>query len=88
MENTLSLVTKDTPSQKTRDDSRVWRERALTEDELFEATNEVGCSGWFLRLSISGMYPRRVGPYSDQESALEWAPCAMFKTRWKAIRPM
>ena len=72
MENALSIVTKSKPSQKTRKaDPKVWRERALAEDELFEGTDEVGRSGWFLRLSLTGMYPRRVGPYSSKEDALE-----------------
>jgi hypothetical protein len=72
MENTLSIVTTDTPKQKTRKtDPKVWRERALTEEELFEGTDEVGRSGWFLRVSLTGMYPRRIGPYPSKEKALE-----------------
>lgn len=72
MENTLSIVTTDKPKQKTRkSDPKVWRERALMEEELFEGTDEVGRSGWFLRLSLTGLYARRVGPYSSQEKALE-----------------
>lgn len=50
---------------------RVWRERTLTEEELFHGTDEAGRTGWFLRLSVTGLYPRRIGPYSSQEAALE-----------------
>lgn len=49
---------------------RVWRERTLSEEELFHGTDEAGRTGWFVRLSLTGLYPRRIGPYSSQEEAL------------------
>lgn len=63
MENALSIVTKDEPNQRRRKTAaKAWRERVLTEDELFEGTDDVGHSGWwFLRLNFTGMYPRRLG---------------------------
>lgn len=52
-------------------DARVWRERVLTPEDLFHGTDEAGRTGWFLRLSMTGMYPRRLGPYDSQEEALD-----------------
>lgn len=49
---------------------RVWRERVLTPEDLFHAEDEAGRIGWFLRLSLTGLYPRRIGPYSSKEEAL------------------
>lgn len=49
---------------------RVWRERILTDDDLFHGTDEAGRVGWFLRLSLTGMYPRRIGPYHTKTEAL------------------
>ncbi len=49
---------------------RVWRERTLSEEELFHGTDEAGRTGWFLRLSVTGLYPRRIGPYHTKEDAL------------------
>jgi hypothetical protein len=49
---------------------RTWRERALSEEELFQGTDEAGRTGWFLRLTLTGMYPRRIGPYDSKEEAL------------------
>lgn len=49
---------------------RVWRERILTEEELFHGEDEAGRMGWFLRLSVTGLYPRRIGPYHTREEAL------------------
>jgi hypothetical protein len=49
---------------------QIWRERPVTDDVMFKATDECGRSGWFLRLTISGLYPRRVGPYETKTEAL------------------
>jgi hypothetical protein len=38
---------------------------------LFHGTDEAGRTDWYLRLSVTGLYPRRIGPYSSQEEALE-----------------
>ena len=78
MENTLSMVPKEIPRSKTRKaDSRVWRERALLEEELFHGTDEAGRTGWFLRLTLTGMYPRRIGPYDSKEDALAVSEAVM-----------
>lgn len=58
--------------ETTQEDSvRVWRERVLTDEELFHAEDGAGRKGWFLRLSVTGMYPRRIGPFSSKEEALD-----------------
>lgn len=49
---------------------RVWRERTLSEEELFHGTDEAGRTGWFVRLSLTGLFPRRIGPYDSKEAAL------------------
>ena len=54
----------------SRKRTRTWRERALAPDEIFRGTDEVGRSGWFLRFAVTGMYPRRFGPYDSYEDAL------------------
>lgn len=46
-----------------------YRERAVSEDWLFHGKDEVGREGWFVRIEVTGMYPRRVGPFATQEEA-------------------
>lgn len=66
----LAIVTRETPKQETQEENhRIWRERALTEEELFHGTDGAGRTGWFLRLTLPGLYPRRIGPYASQEDA-------------------
>lgn len=48
-----------------------YRERAISEDWLFHGKDEVGREGWFVRIEVTGMYPRRVGPFATQEEACE-----------------
>ena len=69
MDNTLALV-KETKKKSTQQ-GRIWRECPVTDDMIFEATVECGRSGWFLRLKVSGLYPRRVGPYKSEEHAID-----------------
>ena len=68
METTLSLVTDEQARPET---PHIWREQPVSEDWLFRGRDEVGRSGWFLRLSITGLYPRRVGPFPSKAKALE-----------------
>lgn len=55
------------------EDPRSWsfREQELSKEWLFQGKDERGFDGWFLRLEVTGLYPRRVGPFSSQEKALE-----------------
>ena len=66
----LAIVTKETQKLETgEEDRRIWRERALSEEELLHGTDEAGRTGWFLRLTLPGLYPRRIGPYPSHEAA-------------------
>ena len=71
MDTPLALVTAEATERKPEEKARIWRERPLTEEVLFRGTDESGRSGWFLRLSVSGLYPRRVGPYRTKADALD-----------------
>jgi hypothetical protein len=50
--------------------AKIWRERPVTEEVLFRGTDEYGRSGRFLRLTVSGLYPRHVGPCRTKGQAL------------------
>ena len=70
MNNALALVNdgkKSTPARQVK----IWRECPITDDVIFHGTDGSGRSGWFLRLTITGLYPRRVGPYRTKEQAIE-----------------
>jgi len=71
MDTPLALVTTESTKMKPEEKGRIWRECPLTEDVLFRGTDEGGRSGWFLRLTVSGMYPRRVGPYRTKAEAID-----------------
>jgi hypothetical protein len=70
MGKALTLVSGSTET-KAEQTGCPWRERPVTEDLIFRGTDDCGRSGWFLRLTASGLYPRRVGPYRTQRQAIE-----------------
>jgi hypothetical protein len=70
MSKALTLVSESKETKPARKE-KIWRERPITDDLLFQGTDECGRSGWFLRLTVSGLYPRRVGPYRTKDHALE-----------------
>jgi len=70
MDTPLALVTDTTPKTPARR-GKIWRECPVTEEILFKGTDEGGRSGWFLRLTVSGLYPRRVGPYRTKALAID-----------------
>ena len=70
MDNALALVN-ETQEIKPAQRAKIWRECPLTDDEIFQATDEGGRSGWFLRVRVSGLYPRRVGPYTTKRTAID-----------------
>ena len=71
MKQSHNDVSGDELDESTQEEPvRVWRERILTEEELFHGTDEAGRTGWFLRLSVTGLYPRRIGPYHTKEEAV------------------
>lgn len=69
MDKALALVN-ETKQMKPSRGGRLWRECPVTDDVIFEATDDCGRAGWFLRLTVSGLYPRRVGPYRTKEQAI------------------
>ena len=72
MDTPLALVTDETDEtqeKKRKEKDRPCRELPVTEDELFRGTDELGCSGWFIRLTVAGLFPRRVGPYRTKSEA-------------------
>ena len=69
MDNALALVN-ETKQMKPSLGRRLWRECPVMDDVIFEATDDCGRAGWFLRLTVSGLYPRRVGPYLTKEQAI------------------
>ena len=69
MNTALAVVTDTQELKPVR--VNIWREWPLTEDMIFRGQDEAGRSGWFLRLTVTGLYPRRVGPYRTMDQALE-----------------
>lgn len=65
MGKALSLV----KAEKATEPCRTWRETPMTTDIIFRGKDACGRSGWFLRLTVSGLYPRRVGPYPTKQAA-------------------
>lgn len=55
----------------TENTGRNWLETPITDDILFRGKDACGRSGWFLRLIVTGLYPRRIGPYPTRTAALE-----------------
>lgn len=71
MQKVSNTVSQNELDETTHEeDVRIWRERPCTSEEVFHGVDEAGRTGWFLRLSVTGMYPRRIGPYNSQEEAL------------------
>lgn len=71
MDTPLTLVTTDAIEPEPTRIVRSLRELPVTDDVLFRATDERGRSGWFVRLTVGGMFPRRVGPYRTKSEASE-----------------
>jgi hypothetical protein len=71
MDTPLTLVTTDAIELELTRIVRSLRELPVTDDELFRGTDERGRSGWFVRLTVGGMFPRRVGPYRTNSEASE-----------------
>jgi len=69
MENNMALATVE-PEAEPTGPSRIWREMPITDDIIFRGKDEFGRAGWFVRITVSGLYPRRVGPYPTKKAAL------------------
>jgi hypothetical protein len=50
---------------------QVWHERALSGQSIFHGEDELGRTGWFLRLEVTGLFPRRCGPFASREEAVD-----------------
>jgi hypothetical protein len=48
-----------------------YRECDPSAECLFQGRDEVGREGWFLRIEVMGMFPRRCGPFETREEALK-----------------
>jgi hypothetical protein len=66
-----SLFRKVSQQSGTASPPHHYRERAVSEDWLFHGKDEVGREGWFVRIEVTGMYPRRYGPFATQAEACE-----------------
>ena len=71
MDTPLTLVTDEVPEREPKRIAHTWRELPVTEDMLFRGTDERGRAGWFCRLTVGGLFPRRVGPYRTKSEARE-----------------
>ena len=69
MDTPLTLVTTEATEPEPKRIVRTWRELPVTEDVLFRGTDERGHAGWFVRLTVGGMFPRRIGPYRTKSEA-------------------
>lgn len=66
----MALVTAE-PEARPTGPCRIWRETPIINDIIFRGKDACGRSGWFLRLTVSGLYPRRVGPYPTKRAAID-----------------
>ena len=48
-----------------------YRECDPSADYLFQGRDEAGREGWFIRIEVTGMFPRRCGPFETREEATE-----------------
>ena len=69
MDTPLTRVMADATEMEPKRIVRSWRELPVTDDVLFRGTDERGRSGWFVRLLVEGLFPRRVGPYRTKSEA-------------------
>ena len=75
MQNGVALIDENPgttlPEQQEHNPaSPVYRECPLSEHSIFYGTEEANFQGWFLRIHVTGMYPRRCGPFTTREGAL------------------
>ena len=60
MEKSVTLV-KSEPEAEPTELRRTWREQPITSDTVFRGKDECGRIGWFVRITVSGLYSRRLG---------------------------
>jgi hypothetical protein len=71
MDTPLTLVTAEDTEREPKRIVHSLRELPVMDDMLFRGTDERGRSGWFCRLIVGGLFPRRVGPYRTKSEASE-----------------
>ena len=65
----LALVRNGSKQQTEASIPHYFRERPVSEEWLFQGKDELGREGWFLRIEVTGLYPRRCGPFTTQAKA-------------------
>ena len=68
---TIVKLTDKQPVAESSTNGRTWRERPLSERWLFHGEDEAGRLGWFVRIEVTGLYPRRVGPFATKAEAVK-----------------
>lgn len=68
----LALVRNGSKRQAEASIPHFIRERPISEDWLFQGKDELGREGWFLRIEVTGLYPRRCGPFKTQVAACKF----------------
>ena len=58
----LALVRNGSKQQAEASIPHYIRERPISEEWLFQGKDELGREGWFLRIEVTGLWPRRVWP--------------------------
>ncbi|QPD04937.1 MAG: hypothetical protein Nkreftii_002711 [Candidatus Nitrospira kreftii] len=70
MQNSVAVLD-DNHVQGSADAPQVWYARTPSEEAVFHGEDELGRTGWFLRLEVTGLFPRRCGPFASREEAVE-----------------
>jgi|SRR6476659_8705149 hypothetical protein len=75
MQNGVTLIDENPEpilSERQEQDtaSPIYRECALSDQSIFYGAEEADRQGWFLRIQVTGMYPRRCGPFTTREGAV------------------
>lgn len=75
MQNGVTLIDENPEpilSERQEQDtaSPIYCECALSDQSIFYGAEEADRQGWFLRIQVTGMYPRRCGPFTTREGAV------------------
>lgn len=77
MQNGVTLIDENpnpilSGRQEENTESPMYRECPLSEQNIFYGAEEADREGWFLRIQVTGMYPRRCGPFTTRERAVSF----------------
>ena len=70
MATELAIVKEDMTERKTKKRERIQLIETPPKQEWFVKTRERGRIVWYLRLIVTGMFPRRYGPFRNRHKAL------------------